>query len=200
MLSRDMRAIARKDNLLPGLEVVLDGDSMRTFLKEHALQESALRLDLQYIRYKPMRRALSLWNVDVGEGPSRCFVVSACNATSWRKAEETGRTQRIHSQGGWTCSKRQLLAEWFPFDHHLKSVAKLLDPSTQQKLVERVLGDRASGSLVLRTLSYKPGKRFVAKVLCESGPMSSNATTAIHSNDRSNIPIRPFNRDFGLPS
>ncbi len=169
MLASDMRAIASKDTFLPGLEVILDGDSMRSFLTEHALQEPSPRLDLQYIRYKPMRRALSLWNVAASEGPSRCLVVSACNATSWRKAEETGRTQRILSQGGWTCSKGQLLAEWFPFDHCLKSVAKLYDPSSQQKLLQRVLGDRASGALVVRTLSYKPGKRFVAKVFNEAG-------------------------------
>ncbi len=163
-------SIIARDTSLPGLNLVLDRELVFGVLAANGAITAGQSMDLDYIRYKPGRRALALYHLNESQGSTRPFVVRAYDAAGWEKFIRAGHADELVQQNGLALPSSQSSIEWFPFDRSLRQLTKLIDPSRRNRVMKRLLEPSTSflepdeaGQWNLQTLAFKPARRFVAK-------------------------------------
>ena len=158
----DNSALLKRDTKLPGLEFVLSPNRIRDLLCSRSAIQPEQQVELDYIRYKPGRRALSLMHIVSPQGSRQPIVVNASDAAAWEKvsAFSTSDSPCLHT---WVWEDKRCAINWFPFDRRLPQAAKLFDDSKTLKVLSRVVGIQPCDPLALETLAYKPNRRLVVK-------------------------------------
>lgn len=163
MLSAENQALCQRDRAIAGLEAILQPDAvLKVFQTQGLTHAHAARLD--YLRYKPSRRCIGLFEIGWSSSNSNMptiLVATAMTKTSWEKFIET-RAAKAIEQGAMLLPEQRLALEWFPNDHGLKNAAKIMSLASRPKVLRRILQVAQLESVELNTLSYKPARRHVA--------------------------------------
>ncbi len=166
MLSLADRQVALRDSELPGLSLLLDVQAFREALLLSGFQMGPNdHWEIRYVRYKPKRRCIVVYE----DTHRNTIVATARTMEGWKKQENIAPSscnQSVDGENNFGHSLWRSVCvsiDQFPRDRQLRSVAKLLDPSKKGKVLRRVLGDeRLTQGMTLKTLAYKPARRYVA--------------------------------------
>lgn len=180
----DQELVEREPGL-PALGLALDpvaiADRLRTKRPDLCIRTA----EAVYVRYKPETSCLVSYRFDTSEGPLLGY------AKTVRRGDEP-KIDKMLGNGGLAVDTN-LAINLFPTDLELRAL-KHLDGG-QEPLVDR-LGVLAGQEIRLRTLSYKPERRYVAAAESDEGPQlviraytdhdyraARNAATAFCTND-----------------
>ncbi|MGE5698788.1 MAG: phosphotransferase family protein [Deltaproteobacteria bacterium] len=172
MLSPADADLVRRDAALPGLALLLDpvafADAVRPSFPEAGLGE----LSITYVRYKPGSNCLAAYRIDAGGKPVRLYAKAygPDAVTKLRKRSES------EPADGTTGPGRIFFAEWsaivhrFPDDVELGVLRELGAPESWRDRLRRMMPANAElWDGVLRTLAYKPERRYVAELSAGGG-------------------------------
>lgn len=153
-------AISKRDQSLPGLQLLLDEDALTRQLGA----KQVTRTDL---RYKPGVSCVAA-----------LYVVGLDGAEYWlcAKAYTQGRFEQIKGRDHWQTGRwrvgllEDIYVAFIPpqRDRKLKALSKLLDPEKESSKLAQIVGD-ALTSHKLRILRYKPNRRLVAQLVDPDG-------------------------------
>ncbi|XZE51909.1 phosphotransferase [Planctomycetaceae bacterium SH139] len=191
-------AMVWEDRPLIGLSQCLQGKQIAAVLANEPsrLGSTADRqILLQYIRYKPRRRCLTVHrlmptgnSVRESASPARAtqqeglLVAKALTKEGFLKQQQI--LQRLSGNClSWLADPMlQLILLRFPLDPRLDAVRKVYDPQAQNRVLRRVVGGKHGWRLqAMRSLAYKPERRFVAGLRDSEG---FERTIKFHSADR----------------
>ncbi len=163
MPSAENRSLCERDAEIAGLRIVLQPSAVLEAIRSHG-QLDAQKARLEYLRYKPARRCIGLFNVNWGDADPELptiLVATAMTKDSWKKFLELRSASAIE-QGAILLTEHRIALEWFPNDHGLKNAAKVMAVSSRSKVLRRILQCEPMDAFELNTLAYKPARRHVA--------------------------------------
>ncbi|MEZ6136403.1 MAG: phosphotransferase [Pirellulaceae bacterium] len=165
MLSAANHSIVIRNRDLAGLATLLDANRTAEQLMQCGLPlDGPLHID--YLRYKPGRRCISLVTTSIA-GTEQRFVLTALPESTFVKQQAraaAAESETMHWQAkSWQDSVQRIRIDQFPFDLGLRHIEKCFDSGERRRLLRRVLGkDTNHADLHLETLAYKPSRRYVA--------------------------------------
>ncbi|MCA9035312.1 MAG: aminoglycoside phosphotransferase family protein [Planctomycetaceae bacterium] len=162
--------IVRQDSSLPGLQNLLQPQSMEAAIASLLRARAPIDVRLHYLRYKPHRRCIALLDVTT-DGVSALVTATAMTSDSWYRWQQKAQLALAagHVRHIDDC---RLKLELFPFDRHLRHIVKLSREESCNRLLRRILPDihdfrRHSTEIKLERLAYKPARRLVMSVACD---------------------------------
>ena len=173
MLGSAEASMISRDRELTGLATLLDADRAAQMLRMIAPDVTIETVVPQYLRYKPMTRCLAAYSCQIGSSVIPIHVVAHARDAAVRLA----RTQRQSWESGplgsgvfcWPDQGLEVFV--FPNDGRIESLGWTQNADRRHALLRRVLSecpDLQNGTL--RTLAYKPERRYVAAVEVEGVP------------------------------
>lgn len=172
MLSPADADLVRRDPALPGLALLLDpaafADAARPLLPEAGPGEWRVT----YVRYKPGSNCLAAYRTDAGGEPALLYA-KAYGPDAGTKLRKRGEKEPAAGAAG---PGRILLAEWsavvhrFPDDVELGVLRELGAPVSWRDRLRRMMPAHSElWDGALRTLAYKPERRYVAELSAGGG-------------------------------
>ncbi|NCJ06256.1 phosphotransferase [Synechococcales cyanobacterium C] len=168
------QSLVECDSQLPGLATLLDDAAMLKLLQTHGWDVQ--QLTSAYVRYKPYTNCLVAYEVKMDRRTTWLYgkVYPLAQLDKLAKYQRLGR--RTLTSGG-----QPLIVEAlglailpFPLDRALPTVVHLLDPTTQKKLSQKLLPlGTPTAAISLKTLTYKPERRYVAQACLSQGEEQS---------------------------
>ncbi|MGF1694909.1 phosphotransferase [Vibrio lamellibrachiae] len=178
MLTEDKSLIARDPDIV-ALEIILNEQLMLPLIKQHFPRLKAVSASKQYIRYKTSTNCLVKYQV-IGTDETHELYVKAFTHKDDIKLLNLSKLQEdqaSHTQG--TNINRYVVLEYklvfygFPYDEKLKILPRLINDTSREELLPRVLKESLDcNNTQITTLQYKPERRFVAKLTLPSGEHS----------------------------
>lgn len=173
MLQPADRAVLHRDPGLPGLRLAFDPTALTAVLCE-ALPEAGVRsVVVDYLRYKPNTNCVGRLWVESSHGVLGGYLKAFHPADHGKLATARERTQRTGR--GPFGPGRLLLEAWastivfLPHDNQLKAPERLTEPMQLSRLLSRLGLPDAFSNARLELLSYRPERRYVAKVTAPDG-------------------------------
>jgi len=170
MLSPPEADLVRRDGVLPGLATVLDPEALLAALAPVFPTADVRAASIRYVRYKPHTNCLVAYRLDVDGTESQAVDVHA-KVHRLDAPEKLGKArQDAHVPGqlgpGRIVLEDRGLVVWvFPNDLRLRTVRRLADGNARARLLRRLFPDRPElWAGTLRTLRYKPERRYVAQL------------------------------------
>lgn len=171
MLSPPDAELARRDQALPGLRLLLDPEAFMVRLRDALPGLSIGRAQPGYTRYKPGTSCLVGYRMEA-DGPIALYAVA-------RRRGDTEKLRKVYSNtvpnsaagtGTGLLEEEAVEVYGFPNDRSLRSLRRLADPASRSQW----LGGRFPDQLKLlngelRTLAYKPERRYVAQLGAKHG-------------------------------
>jgi Ser/Thr protein kinase RdoA (MazF antagonist) len=166
MLSAANQQLIRREQRLPALSLLLDSESLAPEIATLLTTSEELRCQLRYLRYKPGRRCVALYDVESADGTD-LVVATAMTDSSWNHWKD--KLERHPCSMAVTAVDHcRLRLERFPYDRTLRHVAKLFDLESRSRLLRRILRHTTAASsgesCEIELLAYKPARRLVAAV------------------------------------
>jgi len=164
-------SLINRESAITGLSLVLDPCKMLSLMQNCFPDASIQSVSKIYIRYKPATNCLVKYLVDDLSG-SRQWYAKAFTINDRDKLlriEAEGKTRQLAPI---VIIDKLLVLYPFPLDGKLKLLTRLVDHSALQQLFTRVLypntmTNRSIASI--EVLQYKPERRFVARLIMNSG-------------------------------
>lgn len=168
MLSESDADIARRSPSLPGVAVLLDDEAFRERLQASLPGSALQRTTRRYVRLKPGTNLLVAYDGSSSAGPVALHA-KAHRADAPEKMEKAGERRGAAGRlGAGRLVWPDLAVEvcLFPNDNKLRVLGRLDDPASRSRLFHELFGDgRDPREAVLEPLSYKPERRFVARLV-----------------------------------
>jgi aminoglycoside phosphotransferase (APT) family kinase protein len=167
MLSPAERDLTRRNQEIPGLATVLDPEAFLAALREaipHADVEAAR---IHSIKLEPRTYCRVAYGLEVGGKPLD-LDARACrpeDLDAWIR--ESGATDESGPLGSdhIVFAEQAVLVTAFPSDPKLTALRELMDAKARRRLLRALLPERDElWSGELRTLRYRPGRRYVAEL------------------------------------
>jgi Phosphotransferase enzyme family len=166
LLPADQTLVLR-DQGLPALGLLLDEEGLGTWLADQ--RGYPVRWSTRYLRYKQGTSCVIAGDLETPEGTRHCFA-SAHASDALEKVTKSLRRAPAGSVLG-TDPARGLVVATPPADRDLPGLALLEDERGTRRLLRGLLGDRSGvRDAELRTLRYKPQRRWVGLVRLRRGP------------------------------
>lgn len=167
--------LVRRDASLPELRTLLDPEAfveaIRPHVSEHLEPDSAR---VAYLKYKPETNCLAAYKVSVA-GREVDVYAKTFGPDADVKIENALKRKRKAGHPGAgriVLEDRSMSVAFFPNDDRLKQLAKLSEDP--KRVISRLVPDRPElWSGELRTLRYKPERRYVAQVLVDGEPRAT---------------------------
>lgn len=161
-------SLVQRDRGLPGLELLLDAEAFTASLSAVLPWQPSRNLSIRYLRYKPGRRCIAMYEAGQEDGQER-FVAIAHDQDSWRKHCQTydDGTSDTHPRSRDEFAKRMISVVKFPRDRKLRFLHEMQSPETARDLIRRFTG--SENCQHLECVAYKPGRRAVFAVTMSSG-------------------------------
>ncbi|CAN5268617.1 hypothetical protein BH23CHL1_BH23CHL1_20660 [soil metagenome] len=173
MLSSADRDLVQRDPALPGLRTLLDPEAFIAELTGVLSETSTAQVDMYYLRYKPGTNCLAK------------FRMALNGETIWGYAKTYG--GNISSKFTKACQRptvltslgpgRVLLVDsaievvFFPNDSKLETLQQLIDDGKRPEVLQALVPDAPQlWQGTLTSLSYKPERRFVARLDVDGEP------------------------------
>ena len=172
--SADIELIDR-DAALPGLRCVLDPRRLVEALGTAAFPVEPGDIRLDYVRYRPRRDCVGRFLIRVDRDQHFAYV-KAFGSESREKFDKAANRPGVggpHGAGRLVAPDIGLLFSWFPNDRKLRSLERIGQQRTRERLIERVFkGDDGWLDSEITVINYKPEKRLVCR-LSQSGGQSA---------------------------
>lgn len=173
MLSSADRNLIERDPDLPGLRTLLDPVAFVAELTGVLPELDSARVQIYYLRYKPGANCLAKFRLDLngetiwgyaktyGSDASAKFT-KACQRATVPTSIGPGRVLLVDSAIEVVC---------FPNDSKLETLARLMDDTGRKEILTRLLPDAPDPwEATVTGLSYKPERRFVARLDVDGEP------------------------------
>lgn len=165
--------IVRRDTALSGLATLLDPEAFRELLASHWPGEQFGPLQLQYVRYKPGKRYLAAYRVEV-DGVMTDIHAAAYRSSAWgkiRRAYMRASERDASAPLPHLVQKQEIAIYRFPADPELTVLPRLVDSKQREELLRRLFPEQEeSWAGTIETLRYKPQRRYVARLLLDGEP------------------------------
>lgn len=159
--------LVNRDSALPGLGYVLDPHRLVEALGRDAFPAPPEDIRLDYVRYRPRRDCIGRYRISV-DGTQRLAYVKTFGGDSLHKLGKAAHRPGVagpRGTGRLAVPELALLFCWFPNDRKLRSLERLGDRETRDRLIERIFkGDDSWLDARISVLNYKPEKRLVARL------------------------------------
>lgn len=170
MLSPPDAEVARRDRALPGLGVLLDPDAFAGALAQALPAIAILGARAVYVRYKPGTNCLVAYRV----------AVAGAEIDAYAKLHPVDALEKHDKmrQRGIVLAQPGATAFLFPGDGRLRVLRRLADDKRRRRLVRHLLADAVADAVpdvealqhaALRTLRYKPERRYVGQLFGANG-------------------------------
>ncbi|OLC07096.1 MAG: hypothetical protein AUH42_04220 [Gemmatimonadetes bacterium 13_1_40CM_70_11] len=168
MLSPPEADLVRRDAALPALATVLDPEAFVAALPPALAATDVRAASIRYVRYKPHTNCLVAYRLDVGRAAVE--PLHAYAKAHRLDAAEKLRKARRSGPGRMVLADRALVISLFPTDGRLKAMRRLTDAGERPRLLRDLLSDRPDWwTGTVRTLRYKPERRYVARLETPDG-------------------------------
>lgn len=165
-------ALLRREPELPGLAVLLDAQAFARELAG-ALPEAGIRSAAPvYLRYKPHTSCLAAYRVATAAGTISVYARAHRPSVpeKLRSAGEASERDSLLGPGGVVLGDVAVAVHAFPHDRRLPALTRLTDGRRRRRLLRRALPEHPRlWDGTLRTLRYKPERRWVAVVESATG-------------------------------
>ncbi len=165
--------VVRRDTALAGLATLLDAEAFRGLLGSHWPGEHFGPLQLQYARYKPGKRYLAAYRVEV-DGVMTDVHAAAYRPSAWgkiRRAYMRARARDTSTPLPHLVQKQGIAIYRFPADPELTVLPRLVDSTQREELLRRLFPEQEElWAGTIETLRYKPQRRYVARLLLDGEP------------------------------
>lgn len=167
MISSDDALVVAADPALPALKVVLDDDHAAQVIEHHYphLQGAAVRCT--YLRYKPGTSCLAAFALELPRGNTTVYAKAypADQNAKLAKAAVLSRQELSGLPGRVVIEDLGLILIPFPLDDELPLLQRIAARDGRESLLRRLIGQRPGlADADLNLLSYKPERRFVARL------------------------------------
>lgn len=172
MLSPPDADLVRLDPALPGLATLLDPDAFVTALRSSLSEADLGTAQSTYVRYKPGMNCLVAYRLKVAGATVELYAKAyRPNAeVKLRKARGRSSIPGLLGPGRIVLEDRAIVVSVFPNDSKLKALRRLADAETRKRLLRELLPDRPDlWKGMVRSLRYKPERRYVAQLLTDDG-------------------------------
>jgi Ser/Thr protein kinase RdoA (MazF antagonist) len=163
MLSPADADVVRRDPSLPGLVLLLDPPTLAGAVRR-ALPEAAIGdLAIDYLRYKPGTSCLAAGVLETKKG-AVLFSAKAHLPEAHDKLEKSRRSSRRATALGpekFVLEDAAIAFHVFPSDRSIRSLRWLADPGRRAGLIAALLPGVEAVQGEIRTLRYKPERRWV---------------------------------------
>ena len=188
MLTPADAGLCRRDTALPGLAAVLDPDVLVSKLEPHLRGREGEILSARptYVRYKPGTNCLVSYRMRVAGASEEirlyAKVYGADAPAKLEKARERPGVPGPLGPGRVALPDFGGVVSFFPNDDKLRTLSQLSGPESRRSFFEELLPGRPElWDGELRTLRYKPERRYVARL---SNGGLSEATSEGHLDER----------------
>ena len=171
MLSPPDAELARRDQALPGLGLLLDPEAFVVRLRDALPGLQIGCAQPSYTRYKPGTSCLVGYRME-GDGPVALYAVA-------RRRDDTEKLRKVYSNavpssttgaGTGLLEAESIEVYGFPNDRSLRSLRRIADPTSRSQCLGECFPDQLEPlDGELRTLAYKPERRYVAQLRAKSG-------------------------------
>ncbi|MCF6256310.1 MAG: aminoglycoside phosphotransferase family protein [Gammaproteobacteria bacterium] len=168
MLSTANAKLVQRDQTIAGMKIIVDPDAFFNALNSAQPELNVSNAQLTYIRYRPTQFCLGAYQVRIPNANTPLLVhATAYNDKRWSKLPIVSGNHHIELQS-------QVLLSIFPGDSKLTSLASLMNPDNRQAIMRNLLPANVEASLGnisgdIKTLAYKPQRRYVGRVHFEHG-------------------------------
>jgi Ser/Thr protein kinase RdoA (MazF antagonist) len=175
MLSRGDAGLVQRERMIPGMATLLDTGALTGALQAHLPGVTVLGASMAYVHYKPATCCLVAGRLHV---PDRdvLFYAKAYGADAPDKLVKSRRLGGVtgpFGPGTIVLDDIDTAVYFFPVDHVMKSLRRLADPETRRNLLKRLFAGRPElQEATLHTLTYKPERRYVARLDTADGPQA----------------------------
>lgn len=172
MLSPPDADLARRDPGLRGLSLLLDPAAMVDALRPLFPEEEPGEARITYVRYKPGSSCLAAYRMVVGGEPALLYAKTfgPDAVPKLRKRGEKEPAAATSGPGRILLSDLSTVAYLFPNDVELGVLREIADPKSFRDRLRRMMpGHPELWEGALRTLAYKPERRYVAELSSGGG-------------------------------
>ncbi len=157
--------VAHRDSAVPGLPILFEAARLAQMLESRS-RAHLTDLVPVYLRYKAGTSCLAAYRAQGPEGGSilyaRAFRRSASD--KFEKAAARGCAVTSFGRGPLVFSADRVIVRAFPDDARLRYLCGPSDPEARDLLLRRAPAGLRGPAAALRTLAYRPERRFVAEV------------------------------------
>ena len=166
MLSHPDAELAARDRAVPGLALLLDPEALAEACRRRLPELGVGAAHIEYVRYKPGTNCLAGYRFELGgalvEGYAKAF-----NAEDWSVQETASKSGAVR----FTLEGHAIAVFFFPNDSKLPWLRRLGDAERRLLLLPTLFPDRPGHwDSALRTLRYKPERRYVGQLLADGEP------------------------------
>ncbi|MFQ4142301.1 aminoglycoside phosphotransferase family protein [Chlorogloeopsis sp. ULAP02] len=165
MLSPADYHLIRRDVDLSGLRLVLDTDALAAVLVAQFPDLNLSQVKRTYIRYKPATSCIVSYELMIAQTTVLAYAKAVTSADKLEKYSQRPGVIQDFGIGRTVLKREGIIFSVLPNDNALKQLPKLFDPQLRQKRLQKLLLDRPDLSqAALKTLRYKPERRYVAQL------------------------------------
>src|SRR6266705_2728539 len=171
MLAPADAELVKRDPSIPGLGSLLDPDAFAAILGEHLPEVSIGRVQPASVWYKPGISCLASYRVEVA-GKQLNLYAKAHRTLPLEKVSAARLRSRNGRGGpaGMVLQEAAVTVDAFPRDGKLRALYDFADDEIRPQLLKTLVPERAGlWSASLRTISYKPERRYVARLTTDAG-------------------------------
>lgn len=167
MLSPDDKQLVRHDPEIPGLTLLLDSEvvwEVRNKLQWH----NADQISIDYLRYKPSTNCIALFRGQFGDRTEYAYAIAFGRST---RDKLTKICHRFAADAVILSESLGVIAFRFPADRRLGSLPEFSSVRADS-LLQKLLQNGRNTSQTLKTLKYKPERRYVGKIEHDGVPLA----------------------------
>ena len=171
MLSQPDAGFASSQPAIPGLDLILDTESVADALRANLPEADASNMRQVYTRYRPPTDCLVAYELQLGGSPTLIYAKAYCAKAYDRLRKTRGTTvDDIVGSGGLIRDDKMVLVRCFPHDEKLHSLTDLADVRKRSQLLAAVMPDKPEfHNAAIRPLHYKPERRYVGLIATDRG-------------------------------
>jgi len=166
MLSPDDEQLAQDDPRVPGLSLLLDADAVWE-IRDRLMWQDAKQVSIEYLRYKPATNCVVQLRAKFLDRDEFAYAIAFGFST-------LNKVPKISERFGSNCvvlsEPLGVVAFRFPFDRRVASLPELTETGAESLLQKLLPIDNQGTAESLKTLRYKPERRYVCKVEQDGQP------------------------------
>ncbi len=201
MLSPLDAELARHDAKIIGLPILLNADAFAALLQTRLPELLLETARITYLRYKPETNCLVLYELEAA-GKTFDVYATAYERDAANKLEKSRVRPFVDTpfgSGRLVFDEQSIVVSFFPNDSNIKTLLKIADADNRKSLFNQLFPrcpEFQNG--VLRKLSYKPERRFVAALEIENEPRATLKFYKAEDYNRAQANARAFHSGDAL--
>ena len=169
MILSDLENLVKREKSIVGFKIIVNPEKFVKHLIQFFTGATIEKTRLTYIRYKPGIECSAKFKLKLN-GKKKIISARAWNLELYEKFCKNHNHSEVINKNKILVEKSKLLISVFPYDNQIKSLKHFHSLKNQNKLFQKVFPDSPELWLgKLKTLSYKPERRYVGGVSTSGG-------------------------------